>query len=371
MSAYAERLRRLRAELDQQGYDALLVSQPESRYYLSGYAGHDLPPRDSAGYLLITQSAACLLTDPRTLEQAENEAPDFEAIVYSTGVRGPEKIAETAKRLGVHRLAFEAIHLPWGVWHDIETNLAGSGVELVGANGVVDALRIVKDEQERSQLQVATDVLDDCFSHVVAALQPGMTERQVARLVDTYLFEHADGPSFPSIVASGPNASVPHAVPSDRRIAEGEGIKIDIGARANGYCSDMTRTICLGDPKDAKLREIHAIVLEAQELAEKELRPGMSGREADALARDVIVRAGYGEAFTHSTGHGIGLEVHEPPWVSQSRGEDRLAPGMVFSVEPGIYLPGWGGVRIEDLVVLEEQGARVLCHSPKQLIARA
>ena len=186
-------------------------------------------------------------------------------------------------------------------------------------------------------------------------------------MVELYLIEHADGPSFPSIVASGPNASVPHAVPSDRRIREGEVLKIDIGARSNGYCSDMTRTVCLGPPQDSRLAELHALVLEAQQHAERHVRPGMTGREGDALARDVISRAGYGQAFTHGLGHGIGLEVHEPPWLSQSRGEQVLQPGMVFSVEPGVYLPGWGGVRIEDLVVLEPAGARVLCRSPRDL----
>jgi Xaa-Pro aminopeptidase len=169
-------------------------------------------------------------------------------------------------------------------------------------------------------------------------------------------------------VASGPNASVPHAVPSDRRIQAGEVVKIDIGALAHGYCSDMTRTVCLGPPTDARLSELHGIVLEAQQRCEEQLRPGMTGFEADALSRDVISQAGYGEAFVHGLGHGIGLEVHEPPWLSRTRGEEILRPGMVFSVEPGIYLPGWGGVRIEDLVVLEEDGARVLCHSPKDLV---
>jgi Xaa-Pro aminopeptidase len=169
-------------------------------------------------------------------------------------------------------------------------------------------------------------------------------------------------------VASGPNASVPHAVPSDRRIEAGEVLKIDIGARASGYCSDMTRTVCLGEPRDGKLRELHAIILAAQQHVERDVRPGMTGREADALARELIRAAGYGDAFVHGLGHGIGLEVHERPWVSQSRGDEPLQAGMVFSVEPGIYLPGWGGVRIEDLVVLESNGARVLCHSPKDLV---
>jgi Xaa-Pro aminopeptidase len=217
-------------------------------------------------------------------------------------------------------------------------------------------------------LQAAVDVLDRCLADVLRRIEPGLTERQVARMIELYLIEHADGPSFPSIVASGPNASVPHAVPTERRIAAGEGLKIDIGARADGYCSDMTRTVCLGAPTDARLVELHALVLAAQEHAERAVRPGMTGREVDSLARDMIARAGYGAAFAHGLGHGIGLEVHEPPSLSQTRGDDVLRPGMVFSIEPGIYLPGWGGVRIEDLVVLEADGARVLCHSPKELV---
>jgi Xaa-Pro aminopeptidase len=365
--SHSVRLERLRASLQAGGLDAVLVSQPESRCYLSGYTGHDLPPRDSAGYLLITQQEALLLTDPRTTAQAEQEAPDFEVITYSAGNRGPGAAAEAASRLSPRRMAFESIHLPYAIWSELRRELAES-IELVPENRLVDDLRVLKDAQELSQLQDAIDVLDECLVHVLHRLEPGMTERTVARMVEQYLIEHADGPSFPSIVASGPNAAIPHAAPTERAIAAGEVLKIDIGARASGYCSDMTRTICLGTPRESQLGEIHAIVLEAQEHAEKHVRPGMTGREADALARDVITRAGYPNAFLHGLGHGIGLEVHERPSLSQARGEEPLQPGMVFSIEPGIYLPGWGGVRIEDLVVLEPQGARVLCHSPKSLV---
>jgi Xaa-Pro aminopeptidase len=279
-------------------------------------------------------------------------------------------VAEAASRLGVRRLGFESIHLPYAIFEEIRRNLP-EAVDLVPVAEIVDRLRVIKDAQELRALQDAVDVLDRCLAHVLQRLEPGLTERDIARMVELYLIEHADGPSFPSIVASGPNASVPHAVPSGRRIQEGEVIKIDIGARASGYCSDMTRTVCLGQPRDQRLVELHALVLEAQQHAEREVRPGMTGRQGDALARDVIARAGYGQAFTHGLGHGIGLEVHEPPWVSQSRGDEVLRPGMVFSVEPGVYLPGWGGVRLEDLVVLEADGARVLCRSPKDLVVSA
>ena len=275
-------------------------------------------------------------------------------------------MAQTASKLGLKRLGFESAHLPYGVWADIREQLSSS-TDLVPEDHLVDELRAIKDAEELGHLQQAIDVLDDCLADVLRRVEPGLPERQVARMIELYLIEHADGPSFPSIVASGPNAAIPHAVPSDRRIQAGEPLKIDIGARADGYCSDMTRTVCIGSPSDTRLSELHAIVLEAQERAERDVRPGMTGREADALARDVITRAGYGDAFLHGLGHGIGLEVHERPSLSQTRGDEPLQPGMVFSVEPGIYLPGWGGVRIEDLVVLEPAGARVLCRSPKTL----
>ena len=365
----ARRLERLRASFATHGVDGLLVSQPESRYYLSGYTGHDLPPRDSAGYLLIGATQALLLTDPRTTEQAQRQAPEYEVVTYGSGNRGPAAVAEAAAKLGFRRLGFESIHLPYAIWHEIRGNLPPS-VELMPVHRLVDDLRVIKDAEELGCLQEAIDVLDRCLADVLHRTEPGFTERQVARMVEVYLLEHADGSSFPSIVASGPNASVPHAVPTDRRIQDGEVLKIDIGARASGYCSDMTRTVCYGEPRDTRLVELHGIVLEAQEQTEAQLRPGMTGREGDAIARGVIARAGYGDAFVHGLGHGIGLEVHEPPSLSQSRGEDVLRPGMVFSVEPGIYLSGWGGVRIEDLVVLEETGARVLCHSPKTLVVQ-
>ena len=350
-----------------QNLDGFVVSQPESRYYLSGYTGHDLPPRDSAGYLIITPTEAVLLTDPRTTEQAERESPEFEVVTYAAGNLGPIAVADTVAKLHVRRLAFESLHLPYFIYDQLRTETRNN-VELVPDTTTLDDLRVIKDSEELGQLQQAIDVLDRCLAHVVARLEPGLTEREVARMVELYLIEHADGPSFPSIVASGPNASVPHAVPSDRPIREREPIKIDIGARACGYCSDMTRTVCLGTPGDPRVSEIYSIVLEAQLRAERNIRPGMTGREADALSRDIISRAGYGDAFVHSLGHGIGLEVHERPWLSQTRGDELLQPGMVFSVEPGIYLPGWGGVRIEDLVALEPAGARVLCHSPKDLV---
>jgi len=366
MSAYPSRIGRLRDLFDEAEIDGILISQPESRFYLSGYTGHDLPPRDSAGYLMIGKTGSLLLTDPRTSEQAEHEAPDYEVVVFTHGARSTQRMQESVDKLGIKKLGFESIHLPYGFWESFSTAVKEKGTETVPVKDLIDRLRVTKDAAELADLQAAVDVLDDCFMHLIThELRVGRTEKEIALAVEQYLQGRGSSTSFPSIVASGTNASMPHAVPSDRRLQEGEPITIDIGAKINGYCSDMTRTVCLGTPSD-KLREIHALVLEAQEKAEREIKPGMTGKEGDEISRQYLAAKGYGEQFSHGLGHGIGLEVHEPPWVSL-RGEQKLEPGMVFSVEPGIYIPGWGGVRIEDLVVLEEGGARVMCRSPKAL----
>jgi Xaa-Pro aminopeptidase len=366
MTAYASRIDRLRGLFEEAGIDGILISQPESRFYLSGYTGHDLPPRDSAGYLMLGRAGARLLTDPRTSEQAENEAPDYEVVVYTHGARSTQRMQEAVEALGITKLGFESIHLPYGFWQSFSEAVKEKDVEMVPVKDLIDRLRIKKDAAELRDLQAAVDVLDDCFMHLVKhELRVGRTEKEIALAVEQYLQSRGSETSFPSIVASGPNASMPHAVPTDRKLQEGEPITIDIGAKVNGYCSDMTRTVCIGTPSE-KLREIHALVLEAQERAERGITAGMTGKEGDEIARAFLTEMGHGEQFSHGLGHGIGLEVHEPPWVSL-RGEHKLEAGMVFSVEPGIYIPGWGGVRIEDLVVLEDGGARVLCRSPKAL----
>ena len=379
MSAYASRIERLRALFAEAEIDGMLISQPESRFYMSGYTGHDLPPRDSAGYLMIGKSGAVLLTDPRTDEQAGNEAKDYKVVAYSPTARQGQRLIESVKELGITKLGFESIHLPHAIWQSFSDVLGekgvestdppipGPGVTLAPQKELVDKLRITKDPAEMTDLQAAIDVLDDCFMHIAKhELRVGRTEKEIALAVEQYLQSRGYTTSFPSIVASGPNSSMPHAVPTDRKIREGEPITIDIGANVNGYCSDMTRTVCIGQPSE-KLREIHQLVLTAQETAEKNIKNGMNGKEADALARDYLAEMGYGDKFTHGLGHGIGLEVHEPPSLSVRGSETALTDGMVFSVEPGIYLPGWGGVRIEDLVVMDGEGVRVLCRSPKAL----
>jgi Xaa-Pro aminopeptidase len=243
---------------------------------------------------------------------------------------------------------------------------AVESLELVPTKDLVEDLRIVKDAEELAFIRRAVELSDAAFTHITQWLEPGVTESAVAWELEAFMRAHgADDIAFPLIVASGPNAAMPHAHPSDREIREGEPIVMDLGARVGGYCSDLTRTICLGEP-DGMLRRIYSIVLGAQEAAEYAMRAGLKGSTVDAITRDLIEAAGHGEHYGHGLGHGVGLAVHEGPRASRTS-EDVLQAGMVVTVEPGIYVEGWGGVRIEDLVVVREQGIEILTTAPKGL----
>ncbi|MGE5620887.1 MAG: M24 family metallopeptidase [Sphingomonadaceae bacterium] len=363
--AVAPRIAKLRETMATIGVNAFLISQPESRRYLSGFTGHDHPPMDSAGYLLITEARNLLLTDGRTVEQAEEEAPDYEVL------RIEEKLAATLSQilpeLGLSRIAFEGNHLTYRTFEELR-GVVDPNAMLVPTYDVVDLQRASKDAEELEAIRAAVALADKAFTHILSIARPGITERELAWEIEAFLRRHgSEGVSFDPIVASGPNASRPHHVPGDRPLQTGETIIIDWGARVNGYCSDITRTIVLGEADD-RLKELYKVVLDAQTRAEERIRSGMVGRKADALARKVIGAAGLGEQFVHSLGHGVGLAIHEAPRLSRTS-EDVLEDGMVFSVEPGIYLPGWGGIRIEDLVTLQGGKPVVLTRSPKQLEA--
>ncbi len=361
-----DRLTRLRQAMAEADCQALLVSQPESRRYLSGYSAKDLPPRDSAGYLLITEERQFLLTDPRTEEQAAVEAPHFERRIAGPATRVRDVLRDLVAEQRLTRIGFEAGHLPYGLWESFNEALEGVARLEPGPN-IIDRIRMVKDPDEIETMRASIALNDAAFAHLARGLAVGQTERELAWELERYVRTHGgEGLAFDPITVAGPNTAVPHAAPSDRAIRDDELVLFDIGARVRGYCSDMTRTLCV-ESAPAKLREVWSIVRDAQLAARDAVRPGMTGAEVDAVARGVIERAGYGESFTHGTGHGIGLEVHEPPWLTKTRGDDVLLPGMVFSIEPGVYLPGLGGVRIEDLVLLTERGAEVLSNSPKKL----
>ena len=248
---------------------------------------------------------------------------------------------------------------------------AGESVIFQGfEESYVAHLREIKREDELALLRRAIAITDQTFAHIRRWLEPGTTEKEVQFEIMRYMVElGADGTAFDTIVASGPHGSMPHAHADQRQIQLGELVTIDMGARYQGYCADMTRTICLGEPAEPRMQEIHDIVLKAMKTCEAGIRPGITGKEADALARDELEAAGLGEYYVHGTGHGVGLQVHEGPSLSQREaGEQILQPGMVVTVEPGVYIPGWSGARIEDCVLVTEHGAEVLTHSPTELV---
>jgi Xaa-Pro aminopeptidase len=359
------RINRLREKMSALEVDAFFISQPESRRYLSGYTGHDHPPMDSAGYLLITDTDAFLLTDGRTTEQAEKEAVHFEVCPIVDGL--PKALAEVMDGLDPNRLAFEGNHLTYRSHEEVKSVLQPSAM-LVPTYDLVDRMRAVKSPDELQAIRDAVTLADAAFVHILGIAQVGVPERELAWELESFLRRNSsEGVAFNPIVASGPNASMPHHTPGDRPIQAGEPIIVDWGARVRGYCSDITRTIILGSP-DEKFSTLYTVVLEANERAEARIQAGITGAKADGYARKVIEEAGYGERFSHSLGHGVGLAIHETPKLGRTS-EDTLEDGMVFSVEPGIYLPGWGGIRIEDLVTLEGGRVVVLTRAPKELEA--
>lgn len=365
-AAQLPRLSRLRRCMQEAKLPALLVSQPESRRYLSGYAAKDIPPRESAGYLLITEDRQLILTDPRTEAEAASQAPGFELRVYRAGSRMHDLLRGLSAELGIRTVGFDPNHLPYALWRELSDVLEGV-VALVPAPDLVDRLRMVKDPDEIETLRESIILNEAAFAHLARTVRPGVTERELAWEMENFVRTHGgEGVSFDPITVGGPNSAIPHAQPSDRPVRADELVLFDIGAKLGGYCSDMTRTVCI-DSVPGQLEEVWRVVVDAQAEAEARARPGLTGAEVDAIARGVIQAAGYGDQFVHGTGHGVGLEIHEPPWITPTRGVDVLEPGMVFSIEPGVYLPGVGGVRMEDLLLLTEDGPEVLSTSPKKL----
>jgi Xaa-Pro aminopeptidase len=353
-----EALRRRLAESGAAGPDAVLVTNADNRRYLSGFTG-------SAGSLLITAGAARLLTDFRYVEQATGQAPDFE-VEQVTGSAWPA-VAAQVRALGITRLGFEAEDLTVDAYDQLKDAVGQAApAALLPLKGLVEDLRQVKDGREVETIRRAVEIGDRAFEAVAAGLRPGVTEREVAWRLEVAMREMgADGLSFPIIVAAGPNGAMPHHRPDDRPIGAGEPVVIDMGCRLGGYCSDMTRTISIGSA-DARFWEIYEIVLRAQQTCIGGLKAGMTGTQGDALARDVIAAAGHGDRFGHGTGHGVGLAIHESPRLSPTAaGAAALPERTVVTVEPGIYLPGWGGVRIEDMVVVGQDRCLVLTTAHK------
>lgn len=353
----SNRLRKLRKNLAEKELEGILISQPENRFYLSGFNG-------SAGYLLITAGETVLATDFRYVEQVKEQAPDYTLFQITGGVSGwfPPLVEST----GIKKLGFESTDITHNMYRQLADALKQpeSSVQLIPVDNLVETLRSVKEPEEIELTRQAVEITDRAYAHILETIKPGMTELEVAWELEKYQRENgSQSLPFEIIVASGPHSALPHAKPTDHKISEGEPVVIDMGARVGGYCSDFTRTLCLGEPDDT-YKKVYDIVLGAQLAAIALIKEGMTGKEADSFARTVIDEAGYADKFGHSLGHGTGLAEHEQPRLGPNS-EDILTEGMIFSVEPGIYLPGWGGVRIEDLAVMENGKINVLSKGAK------
>jgi Xaa-Pro aminopeptidase len=356
---YASRLLRLRSILEEQRIDALLVAVPENRYYLSGYGAEDMQLTESSGYLLITGSRQFLLTDFRYREEAETEAPDYQVLLYFDGLA--QTLSQLFPELAVTRLAVEPHYLTFSRYREVEEALCDSRptASVVPVDDLVERLRLVKESEEVTKIKASLALTEQALVQVWDTLRTGMTEKEVAWEIERAIREGgAEAVSFPPIVAGGPHAALPHAVPTERKIEPGDPVILDLGSKLGHYCSDMTRTWIAGTP-DKKLQEIYRIVREAQLAAQDFIQAGRDSVAVDAVARDLITKAGYGDHFGHGLGHGVGLAVHEKPGLRKLKGMV-LEENMVVTIEPGIYLPGYGGVRLENMVRITGNGCELL-----------
>lgn len=349
------RLLKLQAFMAEQNLSAVIINKPENRRYFSGFTG-------TAGSLLLTQDRSFLLTDFRYIEQALKQTSGFEVIKFSHNCY--ETMVNLLRKQGLVRIGFESDFVTYQSYRNMTKYIPAESLVPV----TLDKLRLVKDFSELKLIQQAVKIADDAFTHILSVLKPGITERDVALELEYKMRKlGAEKPAFDTIVASGVRGALPHGVASDKKIENGDFVTLDFGAVYHGYHSDITRTVCIGKAS-SKQREIYNIVLEAQLVGLKLISAGRTCKDVDAASRDVIRKYNYGEYFGHGLGHGVGLVIHEEPRLSPTNTEGILEECTVVTVEPGIYIPEWGGVRIEDMVVVTAQNVEILTKSSKQLI---
>ncbi|MGI6142619.1 MAG: M24 family metallopeptidase [bacterium] len=336
--------------------DGLLIGHKPNRMFISGFTGTE-------GWLLITRNHSFLCTDFRYVEQAAKEAVGWEIVRYQRPFTAT--LVPLLKENGLRRVGFEEEYLSYQGYRKLVEST--SGVEWLPCSGLVESLRRQKDEMELQAIRRAAQLDDRAFAHILSFLEPGRQEREIALELEFFARRQGgNGASFAFIVASGPRSALPHGVASNKLLQEGEFVIMDYGTVVDGYHSDFTRTVILGEPTPKQLK-VYQVVQEAQQAAVAAVAPGRTAGEIDAVARRIITDHGYGAHFGHGVGHGVGLSIHEEPHLTPGA-DTVLVPGMVLTIEPGIYLPGWGGVRIEDLLVVTETGCEVLNQSPRDLI---
>ena len=348
-----ERIKKAVKGIDDLGVEGVLISKPVNVVYLSDF-------RSSNCYILLTKKESFLITDFRYIEAAGNNAAGLTPVKIDRNFTVFDFINGT----GIRSLAVEEDEITYSFYKKLSSKFGGT---VKSDRGIVEKLRIIKDEYEMDCLRKAESIGDKAFSYLTDFVKEGMSEKEIAFELEYFMRTHgAEGLSFDSIVVSGSRSSMPHGMPSDKKIESGDFITFDFGCRAEGYCSDMTRNLLIGEPS-AEQEEVYNIVKEAQFTALEAVSSGKNAADIDTIARDIIKYYGYGEYFGHGLGHGVGLEIHEEPTLSPG-GTEILQPGMAVTVEPGIYLPGKFGVRIEDLVLVKETGCEVLSSSNKELI---
>lgn len=354
---YTQRLKSLEKTLDENNFDGCIIMQEENRFYLSGFTGEDNSVDESAGALIIGPKGRILATDSRFELHAKEEAPLYEVHVYRAGLH--KDIPELLHRVGATRVAFEENRVSVGRFNLMEKALkeAGSKASLKAYADMTAPMRAIKSADEIQVMREALGIAEEAFLAVKAGIKEGQSEKEIAWEMEKAMRSRgASGLAFPTIVATGPNAALPHAVPGDRKLAKGEPLLIDWGARYNHYCSDSTRTLILGEP-DEMFQKVFDTLFAAQAKAIEAIREGVSGKAVDAIAREYIDNVFPG-AFGHGLGHGVGIEIHEAPRLSYLR-DDTLKAGMVVTVEPGIYIAEWGGMRLENMVLVTKDGAEV------------
>jgi len=351
---YKSRISYLRDQISKSDIDTLFISNKDNIRYYSGFTG-------TFAFLLISESKAIIITDSRYTLRAEEESPDYEIYKLKSGDNWIENSTNITK---TKVIGYEGDYVSVNLLNQLQKK-AEKINKWKDFSEKITSGRIIKSDEEVEILQKTIDISDSAFNNISKKIKTGMTEKDVAWEVEKEMRElGAESPSFDTIVASGINGSKPHHSPTDKLIDNNEAITIDMGAKYKGYCSDLTRTIFIGDP-DEKFKKIYTTVLKAQLISMETAQPNMTGEEIDKIARDTITSEGYGEYFGHSLGHGVGIEIHENPGVGPNS-KNNIKPGMVYTIEPGIYIENWGGIRIEDMVIMTESGNNLLSHALKE-----
>lgn len=355
---YSKRIKKLQTKLKQKKIDAFLVSQPENRRYLTGYRGGDHGIGETSGVLIIPSSGPIyLLTDFRYQIQAEKDVPWATVLIYKKGIL--KLLYKLLPDLKVKKLGFESHYTLHSFAKEMKENLRKKGITLTATIGYIEKMRVIKDEDEIDIIRTSVHLNEEVFQEIFPTISQMQSEREVALAIEMLMHRKgAESTSFDSIVASGKNGALPHAVPGNSNIKSNKSLTIDMGLILNGYCSDMTRNFVPGKATK-KYIKLHRLVRKAQLAGMAEVRDGVKGKDVDKAARSIIAAAGYGSCFGHGLGHGVGLAVHEEPRLSPLAGK-KLKEGMIVTVEPGIYIPGWGGIRLENMLVVRKNGSEIL-----------